>query len=186
MKKIFAGLLISCVILFAGCEKVEEVTGDYKEGTYVSHLEEDYNGQTNTISAVVYVGSDGKIKSVYIDSTYRKQYYADMEGTKIDTPSEEAVEGVDYQIIYYATSKKALGNEYGMKNTSANIGKIPGGGEWFEQIENLEKKIVTEQGLSWLTWTDTEQTTTDSVSGVTMKIGSMYKAVNEALTKAKK
>ncbi len=77
------------------------------------------------------------------------------------------------------TTKKTLGEKYNM------IVASPIKKEWFEQVEAFEKKIVDEQGLSWLKWSDEEQTTTDSVSGVTMKIDALYKAVNNALEQAK-
>lgn len=130
--------------------------GDYKEGVYFGSVVEE-----NTIStAVVTVDSNGKIVSTFIDATYNK-------------------DGI-------ATTKKALGDDYGMKETSANIGKIVGGAEWDEQVEALENKVVLEQGLDWLTWLDSEQKTTDSVSGVTIEIDALYGALSKAINQAKK
>lgn len=77
------------------------------------------------------------------------------------------------------TTKKALGNDYAMKVAS------PIGKEWFEQANTLEAKVVEEQGLSWLTWKDEAKTTTDAVSGVTMKVNILTSAIQNALEKAK-
>lgn len=156
MKKILLGFMILGLFLTAGCEKVE--TGKYKEGTYTASVVDNYGGSNNTVIAVVYVNESGMIKSVYLDTTY----------TKNDTVS----------------TKKALGNAYGMKGTSAKMGKITGGAEWYEQVSNLEKKIIEEQGLDWLTVKD--DGTTDSVSSVTIKINTLYEAVNNAINQAKK
>ena len=49
----------------------------------------------------------------------------------------------------------------------------------------LADKIIQEQGLDWLKWTDNEKTTTDSVSGVTIKINAIYEAIGNALNQAK-
>lgn len=79
-----------------------------------------------------------------------------------------------------STTKKSLGNDYNMKTYSdATL-------EWYEQVELLEDKVVSSQGIDFINWTDEEQTTTDSVSGVTIKIDALYKALQEALNQAKK
>ncbi len=159
MKKIVVSLLLVCFLMVTGCTPVNE-EGKYKEGTYfgASKVYESY-GSKFVSTAVVYVGEDGKIKSVFIDATYNKDEVN--------------------------TTKKVLGDDYGMKSTSANIGVIPGGAEWYEQINKLEKKIVEEQGLDWLVWKDTQQTKTDSVAGVTITVDSYYEAVKNALDQAK-
>ena len=53
-----------------------------------------------------------------------------------------------------------------MKETSANIGVIEGGAEWYEQVEVIEKKVVEEQGIDWVKWANEEETELDSVSGL--------------------
>lgn len=79
-----------------------------------------------------------------------------------------------------STTKKSLGNDYNMKTYSnATL-------EWYEQVKLLEDKVVSSQGIDFINWTDEEQTTTDSVSGVTIKIDALYKALQEALNQAKK
>ena len=100
------------------------------------------------------------IKSVFIDSTYEK------------------TEGI-------LNTKKTLRDEYGMKETSASMGNIPGGAEWYEQVETLENEIINQQGINWIKWTDDTKTTTDSVAGVTISVDDIYKAVDNALNQAK-
>lgn len=158
MKKTLIGLVLVSLLLVTGCTLVAE-KGDYKEGTYFGYVEDTKNGVVTITSAVLYVNENGMIKSVFIDSTYNK-----------DSMN---------------TSKKALGDAYGMKATSAGLGVIPGGAEWYEQAKSFEKKIVDEQGLEWLTWKDEAKTKTDSVSGVTITVSSYYKAVENALSQAK-
>lgn len=160
MKK-FLTLCLVMVGLFVitGCEKVEE-KGNYKEGTYFgSYQYESYGNYVTT--AVVYVDSNGVIKSVYLDSTYNK-------------------DGVN-------TTKKTLGDAYGMKETSANIGNIPGGAEWYEQAKKIEDKVVSEQGLDWVKWSDDAKTKldVDTISGVTITADSYIKAIDSALSQAK-
>lgn len=157
-KAMFTLLLVMALVFMTGCTKVEE--GNYKEGVYFGASEafESY-GNKFVSTATVTVGEDGMIESVFIDSTYNK-------------------DGVN-------TTKKTLGGAYGMKDTSANIGTIEGGAEWYEQINNLEAKIVDEQGLDWLKWSDEEKTKTDSVSSVTITVDTYYEAVMNALTQAK-
>lgn len=159
MKKLFVTAL-GFVMLFtlAGCEKVEE-KGDYKEGTYFGYAQEESYGEILTTTAVVYVDDNGMLKSVFIDSTYVK----------------------DDKI----TTKKTLGDDYAMKETSANIGVIPGGAEWDEQINTLEDKIVEEQGIDWIKWSSEDATKLDSVSGVTISADIIIEAVDNALKQAK-
>lgn len=156
MKKL---LVVLGLFVLAGCTAVEESEkGDYTPGTYFGY-EVNEGERANVESAVIIVNEDGFIESVFLDATYNK-------------------DGVPH-------TKKALGFDYNMKETSANIGVIEGGAEWFEQANSLEDKIVEEQGLDWLTWVDEEETTTDTVSGVTMRVNGLVKAVEKALEEAK-
>ena len=150
MKKylIFVFALIVCFIV-VGCEKVN--SGNYKEGTYYGYVVDDYGGSKNVATAVVYVDSNGMIKSVFLDTTYVK-------------------DGVN-------TTKKALGSDYGMKARS-EVKK-----EWYEQVELIEKKVVENQGISFITLDNDGKT--DTIAGVTIKIEALYKALNNALEKAK-
>ena len=152
---VLAGLL-----MFTGCEKVEE-SGNYKEGTYFGSYQYESYGAQYVTTAVIYVDSNGVIKSVYLDSTYTK-------------------DSVN-------TTKKTLGDDYGMKETSANIGNIPGGAEWYEQAKSIEDKVIAEQGTSWVKWSDDAKTKldVDTISGVTISADSYINAINSALSQAK-
>ena len=57
-------------------------------------------------------------------------------------------------------------------------------GEWYEQVEKLEKAIVENQGLDFLNLNADGKT--DAVSGCTIKIDALYNAAKEALEKASK
>lgn len=160
MKKFFSlSFIILSLFVFSGCEKVE--SGKYKEGTYMGYDVFDSYGSSYVTTAIVYVNEDGMIKSVYIDSTYNK-------------------DSVN-------TTKKVLGDDYEMKETSANIGVIPGGAEWYEQVEKIEDKVITEQGLDWVKWSDDNKTTLDldTISGVTITADSYINALSKALEQAK-
>lgn len=133
--------------------------GNYKAGTYYGTTKYVYYGATNVATAVVYVDDSGQIKSVFLDSTY-------------------TADGV-------ATTKKTLGDAYGMKTASANIGTIKDGAEWDEQIEVLENKIVAEQGLDWVKYTDDTNTKLDGLSGCTITVDPFISAVQAALAQAK-
>lgn len=77
------------------------------------------------------------------------------------------------------TTKKVLKDDYGMSTIMNTV-------EWDKQVQLLESKIIEEQGLDFINWTNDEHSLTDSVSGVTIKIDAMYKAVDDALNQAKK
>ena len=158
MKKILLSLLLLLTIGLTGCEKLEP-KGAYKEGTYFGFASEESYGNVLTSTATIYVDANGNLKSVFIDATYVH----------------------DGEI----TTKKALGDEYGMKETSANIGVIPGGAEWDEQVNALEEKILAEQGLDWIKWSSADSTKLDSVSGVTISVNTIIDAVSMALNQAK-
>lgn len=158
MKKCLFSLAI-VLLLLTGCTVANDtVKGNYKEGTYFGTYEYEYNGQKDVATAVVYVDANGVIKSCFIDTTYMKND------------------------VY--TTKKTLGDAYGMKGTSANIGVIPGGGEWYEQINNIEAKIIEEQGLDWVKY-DEAGTKLDGFSGATINVSDLMKAVEAALAQAK-
>lgn len=154
MKKILISLI--CLLSLTGCEKIVE--GDYKEGTYMgSDIFTSYGKQYVTTS-VIYVDSNGVIKSCYIDSTYVK-------------------DGIN-------TTKKVLKDDYGMKETSKNIGVIEGGKEWYEQVKVIEDKVVENQGIDWVKYDETG-TKLDGVSGVTITVDSYIRATSKAIEQAK-
>lgn len=98
-----------------------------------------------------------KIKSVSIDETYNK-------------------DGKD-------TTKKALGADYGMKETSAKMGI---GKEWNEQAEFLESYIV-KNGVDKITLDDSGKATNEDVlTGCTINIKPYVEAAKAAIEDAKK
>ena len=128
-----------------------------KEGTYEGSAVDTFGGQENTATAKITIDENGKITDVYLDTTYTK-------------------DGVE-------TTKKTLGNDYGMKSTSANKGVIEGGAEWFEQVEALEQAVIDNQGIDFLNVD--EDGYTDAVSKCTIKVDALYEALEDALSKAK-
>lgn len=157
MKKVLVVLVVMAGILgLTGCEKVN---GKYKEGTYFGSVETDSYGAKFVTTAVLYIDKTGTIKSCFIDSTYNKNSVS--------------------------STKKTLGDDYGMKTISASSGNIEGGAEWYEQVEVIEKKIIDEQGIDWVKWSNDEQTKLDAVSGVTIAADSYISAVSKALEQAK-
>jgi major membrane immunogen (membrane-anchored lipoprotein) len=160
MKKVLLGFILLMALFVVGCEKVDE--GKYVEGTYLGVKDTvDRNGEKFVTTALVNVDDKGMITNVFIDVTY--------------TTSE----GVN-------TTKKVLGDAYGMKATSANIGVIEGGAEWYEQVEVIENKVVSEQGIEWFTFKEDAPTKTDAVSGVTITVTDYHAALVNALEQAKK
>lgn len=154
MKKILISLI--CLLSLTGCEKILE--GNYKEGTYMGSDTFTSYGKQYVTTSVIYVDSNGVIKSCYIDSTYVK-------------------DGIN-------TTKKVLKDDYGMKETSKNIGVIEGGKEWYEQVKVIEDKVVEEQGLDWVKYDETG-TKLDGVSGVTITVDSYIRATSKAIEQAK-
>lgn len=157
MKKLFLSFIAILLVFITGCEKVEQ--GSYKEGTYMGYDSYESYDEKYVTTAIIYVDENGMIKSCYIDSTY------DKDGAN--------------------TTKKVLGDDYDMKETSASIGVIPGGAEWYEQVKVIEDKVVAEQNLDWVKWKDAEETKLDSISGVTITADSYIKAIQNALNQAK-
>lgn len=126
-----------------------------KEGTYEGSAVDNYGGQENTATAKVTIDKDGKITDVYLDTTYIHN-------------GEE-------------TTKKTLGNEYGMKKGNSDYGQADY--EWFEQVEALEQAVIDNQGIDFLNVD--EDGYTDAVSTCTIKVEALYKALEDALNKAK-
>lgn len=126
----------------------------YKEGIYTGTAIDSYGGQNNTATAIVTVDKNGKITDVDLDTTYTK-------------------DGVE-------TTKKKLGDSYGMYG--GEYGSQVG--EWYQQVEILEKNVVDNQGLDKIKMND--EGYTDAVSGCTIKIDALYEALENALKQAKK
>lgn len=151
MKKylgLFLGLVI-CFFVLTGCEKVNK--GDYKEGTYFGSYTDNYGTTPSVATAVVYVDDSGLIKSVFLDTTYSKNSTL--------------------------TTKKSLGNDYGMKANS-EVEK-----EWFEQVNLIEAKVIENQEITFIELDGEGKT--DSIAGVTMKVSALYSALEIALEQAK-
>lgn len=157
MKKIVICLFLLTMFILSGCERMTE--GSYKEGTYMGSSEFESYGKKYVTTAIIYVDKDGLIKSCFIDSTYVKNNVN--------------------------TTKKVLKDDYGMKETSKNIGTIPGGAEWYEQVKVIEDKVIENQGIDWVKWKTEDNTKLDSVSGVTISADSYIKAIDNALKQAK-
>lgn len=126
----------------------------YKEGIYTGTAIDSYGGQNNTATAIVTVDKNGKITDVDLDTTYTK-------------------DGVE-------TTKKKLGDSYGMYG--GEYGSQVG--EWYQQVEALEKNVVDNQGLDKIKMND--EGYTDAVSGCTIKIDALYEALENALKPSKK
>lgn len=126
----------------------------YKEGIYTGTAIDSYGGQNNTATAIVTVDKNGKITDVDLDTTYTK-------------------DGVE-------TTKKKLGDSYGMYG-GEHGSQV---GEWYQQVEALEKNVVDNQGLDKIKMND--EGYTDAVSGCTIKIDALYEALENALKQAKK
>mgnify|MGYP005814397663 CR=1 FL=1 len=126
-----------------------------KEGTFEGSAIDTYGGEENTATAKVTIDSEGKITDVYLDTTYTK-------------------DGVE-------TTKKTLGDEYGMKTGNSEYGSAEY--EWYEQVEALEKAVIDNQGIDYLNLD--EDGYTDADSTCTIKIDALYKALEDALNKAK-
>ncbi len=151
MKKyigIFFGLLI-CFFVLTGCEKVSK--GNYKEGTYFGSYTDNYGSTPSVATAVVYVDNSGMIKSVFLDTTYSKNSTL--------------------------TTKKSLGDDYGMKANS-EVEK-----EWYEQVNLIEAKVIENQKITFIELDGEGKT--DSIAGVTMKVNALYSALEIALEQAK-
>lgn len=129
-------------------------TKGYVEGLYTGTAIDNYGGQSNTATAVVTVDSNGKITDVYLDTTYTKN-------------------GEN-------TTKKELGTDYGMYGVEYGS-QI---GEWYEQVEALERNVVENQGLDGIVLDSDGYT--DTVSGCTIKVDALYEALEDALDQAKR
>lgn len=130
----------------------------YKKGAYEGSAVDTYGGSENTATAKVTIDDAGKITSVFLDTTYTTK---------------------DGQ----TTTKKTLKEQYGMKEgNGAGYGSSQW--EWYEQAENLEKAVIEKQGIDFLKVD--EDGYTDAVSGCTMRVDALTKALEDALNKAKK
>ena len=134
---------------------------------------------TLLIAAVLCFGVAGcekaeqKEEAKYIEGTYTAEIEDDYNNEG-NIASAKVVVDKDGK----ETTKKALGNDYNMKTYNPSAA-----GEWFEQVEKLEKAIVENQGVDFIELK--EDNTTDAVSGCTIKINALVAAAEKAISDAK-
>ena len=123
--------------------------------------------------AAVTIDADGKIVAVDVDSIQMSATFA---------PNGEVVLGTEQSF----KTKKELGNDYNMKNTSASIGAIEGGAEWFEQTAAFEKYVVgmTKDQVNALLGSDGYSTDDTLKAGCTIKVNGLVNAVVRAIEDA--
>ena len=148
---------------------------DMQHSSADATAEKNGNAQADLTVAAVTVGEDGKIVAVDFECIQVKTFF-DATGTlTADTPTE-------------FTTKTELGDKYNMKNTSASIGAIEGGAEWFEQAAHLEKMCAgkTLEEVKAFVGTDGKSSNEEVLAGCTMTISgfvvALEKAYNEAQT----
>lgn len=124
--------------------------------------------QFETTMSAVATDKDGKVVASLIDTAQNTvQFEKDGKLSAKFNPE--------------GTTKKELGEKYGMKGDSG-IKK-----EWNEQITALEKYLVgkTADDVKMIELKDGKATNADLVSSVTVKIGEYQKVVSEALQSAR-
>lgn len=167
-KKMFAGIIVFVTLIIAliiivvltngKTDTKENKKGIYRTGVYFgSNDVVGYDGSKFVTTAVITVDENNKISNVFIDETYVAN---DVK-----------------------TTKKTLGDSYGMKATSKKIGVIEGGSEWYEQVKVIEDKVVAEQSTSWAKFDNAKKL--DGVSGCTITANNYIKAIENAIAKAK-
>ncbi|WP_374016228.1 FMN-binding protein [Paenibacillus thiaminolyticus] len=164
MKKKLA-LLLSAVLvvgMLAACGDKKEDTpaapetetttpapeqGQFKDGTY--HAEAgDFDEKSGWKDTLDITVKDGKIAEVNWDAVNK-------EG---------------------GSTKKQLGEEYGMKKAGSEL-------EWDEQAKKMEDELLAKQDPAAITVKD--DGTTDAVSGVSIHVNGFVKLAEEALASAK-
>lgn len=131
--------------------------------------------QFETNISVTALDKDGKVAAALIDTAQNTVPF----GTDHKVSSELKAEG---------TTKKKLGDKYGMKATSAKAGKIKDGGEWFEQVEGLEKYLVgkTKEEVSGIKLTKGKPAEgTDLMATTTITITDLQEATVKSIDNAK-
>lgn len=126
---------------------------------------------------LIFVGcSNGKLKAGTFDGEYN---LGDSHATaKVTIDNNGKITDVYFDEAHNGSTKKTLGDAYGMKSDWGS--KI---GEWYEQAEALEKAIVANQGVDFITLDETGKT--DAVSGCTIKVNHLVDAFKQAIEKAK-
>lgn len=165
MKVLAASALV--VTALAGCGSSAKYS---KVGLgVVSTLSDE--GQVNTTFAAVGLDGDGKIAYIDVDVAQSTPGNKDKEKTQ---------------------TKKELKEKYGMKSVSAQMGKISGGAEWYEQIAAFEQ-FCTGKTADEVAGIETEKNAegglspkagSDLAAGCTMAIGDFQAAVKKACENA--
>ena len=133
---------------------------------------------------VITVSGCEKVKGDYKEGTYTAMVVdtynnENNEATaKVVIDKNGMIESVYLDTTYQGSTKKALRDEYNMKKFNSSAA-----GEWYEQVEKLEKAVVEKQGTDFLNLDSDGKT--DAVSGCTIKIDALVKALNQALEQAK-
>ena len=123
-------------------------------------------------------------KGLYKEGVYEGSFVDTYGGeqnlatAKIVVNAKGDIESVYLDTEYQGSTKKTLGDDYNMKKYQPDAA-----GEWYEQVEKLEKAIVENQGTDFITLD--EENKTDAVSGCTIVVDALLGATNDALEKAK-
>ena len=187
MKKILT--ILCAVAMLAGCT----AGGSKKSSTNTSTKEETAatvmvgTGSVTNVASKVNEGSDKEVKfdttfaSVVLEGNVIKYVYFDVAQDKVTYDATGHVTS-DNTV---STSKKALGDKYGMKDKSS-IKK-----EWYEQVEALEKwavgKTVEEVLNMPTTQKDEKHTVTadkDLMTGCTIGVTAFQQALDKAAKNA--
>ena len=187
MKKILTTLC--AVAMLAGCT----AGGSKKSSTNTSTKEETAatvmvgTGSVTNVASKVNEGSDKEVKfdttfaSVVLEGDVIKYVYFDVAQDKVtfDAPGHVTSDNTA------PTSKKALGDKYGMKD------KSPIKKEWYEQVEALEKWAVgktVEEVLNMPTTQKDEKHTVsadkDLMTGCTIGVTAFQQALDKAAKNA--
>ena len=127
------------------------------------------------LSSNVFAFEEGEYIGSVVD-TYNNEN--NVATAKITINSKGKIESVYLDTTYQGTTKKELKDDYNMKKFNSKAA-----GEWYEQVEKLEDAIVEHNGVGFLELN--EDGKTDAVSGCTIKIDALVRAVEDALNKAK-
>ena len=125
----------------------------------------------------LFVGcNNGKLKAGVYEA---ENVLSDSTATvKVTVDADGKITDVYFDETYDDSTKKSLGDDYGMKSDwGSQIG------EWYEHVAALEKAIVENQGVAFITLDDKGKT--DVVSGCTIQIDHLVKTFNDAIAKAK-